>query len=135
MNTQSAQRLFVAPGQLVHLMSGGELTVTKGRVWMTRLGDLDDHLIEAGQRIRVGASEDAIIESWRPTDSARVQWVPQRQPLAVLAFAEVLRGFAGLAAGAARGFAALARSAASSASRAQGCISVGDSMASSGALK
>src|SRR5579871_3649855 len=101
MNTQSAQRLSVGPGQLVHLVSGGQLEVTEGRVWLTRLGDLDDHLIEAGQRIRVDAAQDAIIESWRPTDSARVRWVPQRQPLAALVLAEVLRV-------AARGFAALA---------------------------
>lgn len=142
MNTQIAERLSMAPGQLVHLFTGGELRVTEGRVWLTRSGDLDDHLIEAGQRIRLNGSEGAIIEAWQPAAGARVQWLPQRQPLPARAFAGALRGFAAVAFAAefgarvlARGFAALARNAASSARRAQGCISIGDSIASSGALK
>jgi len=79
---------------------GGELSVVRGRVWLTRDGDLGDHIVEPAHRVRLGAAENAFV--------------------------------AGLAAS---GFAALARNAAASARRAQGCISAGDSMASSGALK
>lgn len=142
MKTQSAQRLTVAPGELVHLLSAGELRVMEGRVWLTRAGDLDDHLLEAGQRIRLSAAQNAIIESWRPSDRAAVQWQPRPQALSALVLAEGLRGLATLAEGAervlragARGFGALARTAASSARRAQGCISIGDSIASSGGVK
>ncbi len=142
MNLQTVQELGVAPGQLLHLASGGELKVIEGRVWLTRRGDLNDHLIEPGQRIRIRGSEAAIIETWRPTDTARVQWSPRPQNVLSLAVAEVLRGLAYLAGGAERGLRtaagaldALARHAASSARRAQGCISAGDSIASSGALK
>ncbi len=135
MKKQSTQRLAVAGGQLVPLIAGGELKVIEGKVWLTRLGDLDDHLLEPGQKIRIRASEHAIIESWRPTDTVQVQWQPRPQTLPSLVLAETLRALAGLAAGVGLGFAALARSAASSARRAQGRICAGDSIASSGALK
>lgn len=124
---------------------GGELVVLQGRVWLTRggrTGDTGDHLVEAGQRVRLVAAQDAVIEPWDRDADAVVQWRPHPQGVLAAAQALVLRGlafFAGEAAlglrGLAGAFAALARSAASSASRAQGCISAGDSIACSGALK
>ena len=74
---------------------------------------------------RVGSGDQA----------ATVRWNPRRQSFVGVLFAAPLRGLAFAAGLMATGFAALARSAASMASRAQGCISTGDSMASSGALK
>jgi hypothetical protein len=124
---------------------GGELTVIEGRVWFTRgghTGDTGDHRLEAGQRLRLVAGQDAVIEAWDRDQGALVRWEPRSQGAIAAAQTLVLRGlafFAGEAAAALRGLAgglaALARSAASSASRAQGCISAGDSIACSGALK
>jgi len=124
---------------------GGELTVLEGRVWLTRgghTGDTGDHRLEAGQRIRLVAAQDAVIEPWDRDGAAVVRWEPLQQGVLATVQALVLRAlafFAGEAAlglrGLAGGLAALARSAASSASRAQGCINAGDSIACSGALK
>jgi len=123
-------------GDATHLgRLGGELTVVDGRVWLTRDNDLGDHVFEPGQRVRLGVDENVVIESLDSHGSVTVRWNPRRQSFVGALFAEPLRGLAFLAGAAARGFAALARSAAESACRAQGCISGGDSIASSGALK
>jgi len=123
-------------GDATHLgRLGGELTVVDGRVWLTRDNDLGDHVFEPGQRVRLGVDENVVIESLDSHGSVTVRWNPRRQSFVGALFAEPLRGLAFLAGVAARGFAALARSAADKACRAQGCISGGDSIASSGALK
>jgi len=123
-------------GDATHLgRLGGELTVVDGRVWLTRDNDLGDHVFEPGQRVRLGVDENVVIESLDRHGSVTVRWNPRRQSFVGAVLAEPLRGLAFLAGVAARGFAALARSAADSACRAQGCISGGDSIASSGALK
>lgn len=114
---------------------GGDLTVLDGRLWLTRDGDPGDHFVESGQRVRLAAGENAVIEPARSGESVALRWQPRRQSFVGALAAEPLRGLAFVAGVAARGFAALARSAAASASRAQGCISGGDSIASSGALK
>ena len=114
---------------------GGELSVLQGRVWLTRDGDLGDHRVESGERVRLGVAENAVIESWDSGQPVVVRWNPRRQTFFGALLAEPLRGLAFVTRLAAGGFAALARSAAASASRAQCCISGADSMASSGALK
>ena len=114
---------------------GGDLTVVDGSLWLTRNGDLGDHFIEPGQRLRLVANDNAVIEPALTGHSVTVRWQPRRQSLAGALVAQPLRGLAFLAGLAATGLAALARKAADSACRAQGCISAGDSMASSGALK
>ena len=126
----------VSSGQALQLgRLGGELTVVEGRVWLTRDNDLGDFVFEPGQRVRLAVGEHAVIESLDPAGSVTVRWNPRRQSFVGAVLAEPLRGLAFLTGAAARGFAALARSAADSACRAQGSISGGDSMASSGALK
>ena len=120
----------------VHLgRLGGELTVVEGRVWLTRDNDLGDHVVEPGERLRIAVGDNAVIEPVCRDATVTLRWTPRRQTFIGALLAEPLRGLAFLAGLAAGGFAALARSAAASASRAQGCISGGDSMASSGALK
>ncbi len=114
---------------------GGELTVVEGRVWLTRDNDLGDHVYGPGERVRLAVGENGVIESLDRAQAASVRWNPRRQSFVGALLAEPLRGVAFLTGLAARGFAALARSAAASACRAQGSISGGDSMASSGALK
>lgn len=126
----------VEPGQALHLgRLGGDLTVVEGRVWLTRDGDLGDHLVEPGQRVRLAVNDNAVIESWQRGEGAVLRWNPRRQSLFGAVFAGPLLGLAFATRLLAGAFAALARSAAASASRAQGCISGADSIASSGALK
>ena len=142
MKTHTTQHVALSPGLAIPLGRGGDLEVAQGVVWLTRRGDPNDHVLTAGQRFRLGSFEDAVIESWQPSATAAVRWQPRRQDLTERLLAV---GFAGMAAlagaaeatlrAAAGRFAALARNAASSASRAQGCIKVCDSTASSGALK
>ena len=128
--------LALSNGQAMHLgRLGGELTVLEGRVWLTRDSDLGDHRVEAGERLRLAVGENAVIEPWDAGHAVSVQWKPRRQGFFGAVLAEPLRALAWALGALAGGFNALARSAAASASRAQGCISGGDSMASSGALK
>ena len=126
MNSQSQRILSLAPGEARRVGAGaGEITVLRGRVWLTgRCGPADDGdvVLSPGDTLRLGDAQGAVIESWRRGEGAELRWQPRAQRGG-------LAGFAGAF------FAALARTAASSASRAQGCISAGDSMASSGAVK
>ena len=134
LDRNSTQRLTAGQAlQLGHL--GGELTVLQGRVWLTRDNDLGDFVYERGQRVRLAVGEHGVVESLDADRPAVFRWNPRRQTFVGAVLAEPLRGLAFLTGAAARGFAALARSAAESACRAQGSISTGDSMASSGALK
>jgi hypothetical protein len=50
----------------------GEFVVTSGRVWVTRTGDLDDHVLEAGQRVVVGGGESLIVEPWHPDERTAI---------------------------------------------------------------
>jgi len=128
--------LALSTGQAMHLgRLGGELTVLEGRVWLTRGSELGDHRVEAGERLLLTVGENAVIEPWDAGHAVSVQWKPRRQGFFGAVVAEPLRALAWALGALAGGFNALARSAAASACRAQGCISGGDSMASSGALK
>lgn len=129
----------------------GELAVVSGRVWLTRRGHLVDDVLGAGEQVVLEPGDQALFEQFERGESALVEWRPYRRSavqmrrLTGLARGAATLGWGALAAGAAAvaevlrdaeaGFAALARRAACSARRAQGCISPGDSMASSGALK
>ena len=132
----AAAEQSIDAGHALHLgRLGGDLNVVQGRVWLTRNADPGDHLVEPGQCVRLGVAENAVIESLDGDRPAIVRWNPRRQAFFGAVLAGPLRGLAFVAGLAAGGLDALARSAAASASRAQGCISAGDSMASSGALK
>jgi hypothetical protein len=106
------QRLM--PGQARRVGPGaGELTVLSGRVWLTRPGDEQDCVLEPGQRLSVNGSERVVMESLDRATPASVAWRPHGSAFQRLG----LRGFL------AGAFDALARKAASSASRAHGCMS------------
>jgi hypothetical protein len=111
-------------------MVAGVLTVLAGEVWLTR--GAEDEFVAAGQTLRLRAG--AVIEALPTGGSAVLRWQPQAAP-AQRALAWVLRRFAAGFLRAAGGLGALARNAASMASRAQGCMATGDSMASSGTVK
>jgi Protein of unknown function (DUF2917) len=122
-------------GQPMRIDSGsGELGVLGGRVWLTRGGELEDHVLDAGQRIVLGPTDSVVVEQWQRDQPAIVDWQPRHQPaplmgllrgVAARALRMVAFGARGAATGlreAEAGFAALARSAAAMARRAQGCI-------------
>jgi len=127
MNTKPKDTVFhggtrrLLPGQALRLpRRGGELTVLRGRLWLTRDKDPGDHFISAGQRVRLGDHENAVIEPAQSTRGASLHWEPRRPALAGALLARPLGGAAFLAFVAARGFAALARKAAAAARRARG---------------
>jgi len=118
----------------------GWMSVQAGRTWITRDGDPDDHVLAAGQSLRLARGDIVTAEAWRPGEPAWLVWRPEpAQPLVfALAGGLVARLAAGLARGArglAGGLLALARSAEASACRAQRSICAGESMASAGALQ
>ncbi len=131
------------PGRAVRLgRRGGVLSIVEGRAWLTRGGELGDHLVVAGQHVQLGAWERAVIEPWDRDAAVALRWQPRGQRLPVALLGGPLRALAFAAGGLARALrgtaeasATLARHAASSANRAQGCIATCDSMASTGALK
>ena len=126
MNAQASEILSLPAGEARRVGAGaGELTVLRGRIWLTERcgpGDDGDRVLSSGDSLRLADAAAVVVESWRRGEGAVLRWQPRVQRA----------GLTGLAAGF---FAALARRAASSASRAQGCMSAGDSIASSGAVK
>ena len=115
------------------------LEARDGALWVTRIGDPEDHVLVRGERLAVGRGDDLLLQAWRRDQPAVWDWQPQaalahyglRREVLAWAWARVARGLRG----AAEAFAALARNAAARACRAQGCISTGDSMASAGTLQ
>jgi hypothetical protein len=56
--------------------SGGTLEVLHGRVWLTRAGDVDDHIVDSGETVTVPASGRAVVEAWDDAQPALVAWQP-----------------------------------------------------------
>jgi len=155
MNTQPRPGCFVAHQDAEFRLSAGrvvsvspwpgEITVVDGCVWLTQRGDPADHVLGPGQRWALSPAQGVVIEAHG--SSATVHWQARRQAFAPRVFlvaggATALRRVADFALAAAggldrlrAGFDSLARRAASSASRAQGCINSGDSMACGGAVQ
>ncbi len=127
--------------EMQHLRVTGAawLTAREGLVWVTRLGHLDDHVLQAGERLVLVPGEQVTVSALRAGQVALWDWTLAPPHLAQRRLrAATATGFAFAARvleRAAAGLAALARSAASMARRAQGCISCGDSMASAGTVQ
>jgi len=142
-----AQPRQVPLGGVLRLQArrSGWLAVQRGRVWLTRDGDADDHVLARGERIWLGAGEGLVVEPWQADAGAHLAWlhtvadeglVAQAAGLRREGFAaDAWRGAAAVLRGAAGRLLAAARSAEARASRAHGRISAGDSMASCGALQ
>lgn len=110
-------------GQALDLSgAAGRLSVRSGRVWFTRQGELDDHVLEAGDQVVVGRRDLAVVEGLRADEEARLAWQPARQRPGILA---VL--WAGVGAWQARKAAAMA-------GQTRG-MKPGDSMACAGTVK
>ena len=117
---------------------GGELAVLSGQVWLTRSRDPVDYVLAAGERVHIEPHRHVVVAAWDRSEWPTLAWQPDPsdatrhfavRDLRADVFAGALRGLAWVASTAAAGlrrgeagFAVLARSAASSASRAQGCI-------------
>ena len=61
---------------------GGRLEVLHGRVWLTRSGDLDDHVVETRRTLTVPAAGHSLIEAWDESEPALVAWQPTPSPIA-----------------------------------------------------
>jgi hypothetical protein len=115
------------------------LTTRAGSVWVTRSGDLQDYVLDAGQRLALARGDRIAVGAFDPRQPALWDWspmVPQRRYrlLREGAAAGLALAARGLRAGA-DGLAALASSAAAMACRAQGCMRAGDSIASAGTVQ
>lgn len=124
----------------------GWLRVRSGQVWLTASGDPSDHVLAEGEATWLAAGAQVVVEPWRAGEAALLAWdradgVPARPaqrlaaPRGVLPVDRPADRFAAALRAGFTAFAAAWRSAAPSASRAHGCISAGDSIASSGACQ
>ncbi len=136
MDSQASTVLSLAPGQARRMGEGaGEITILRGRVWLTTdagPGDDSDRVLSPGDSFAVADGQVVVAEAWGHGEAASLRWQPRRTVRQRLPRAGLAGAFFAAAFGA---FAARPRSAASTASRAQGCIKAGDSIASSGAVK
>jgi len=121
----------------------GRLVVASGRAWLTRQGDLDDHVLSAGQALHLHANEQVVVEPWVGGTPVRLWWRSDQPRTLALRVAEaalalragLARALAATLAAAGTRLLAWARTAEANASRAQGSISRGESSASLGALQ
>ncbi|CAN7536728.1 DUF2917 domain-containing protein [Polaromonas sp. LjRoot131] len=117
----------LVPGQALRLpRRGGELTVLRGRLWLTRHNDPGDHFIDAGQRLHLADHENAVIEPAGSAQGVILRWEPRCASFTGALLARPLSATAFVALMAARGFAALARKAAAGARRARGHDGIND---------
>lgn len=56
--------------------AAGVLTVLTGEVWLTRHADLRDHVLVAGDRMRLERADRALVEPLRPGVGASWTWEP-----------------------------------------------------------
>lgn len=142
---RTARRLRLDAVTRLQARQDGWLAVQEGRVWITRDGGGLDHVLQPGERFWLREGDALVIEPWRRGELACLGWqLPVAETVQRLApRARADAGFSGAAWGAVaralRGAAgrllAAARSADAMASRAQGSIRAGDSMASCGAAQ
>lgn len=133
----------VGQAQRLRVRRSGWLSVSQGQVWLTRDGDDADHVLAVGEPLHLHRGEAVIVEPWHVQQGAGLRWQQDAPYLQVrglrgragVALDAGLRGVAGLLRGAAGRLLLAARSAEAMASRAQGNICAGDSIACSGALQ
>lgn len=142
-----ARQLRLEGATRLHARAGGWLSVVDGRVWITHDGGGLDHVLERGERFWLAPGQGVVAEAWSAADGAQLAWAlpgqagaqePARRLAARPAEGLAEAGWRGVAAvlrGVAGRLLAAARSADAMASRAQGSIRAGDSMASCGAAQ
>lgn len=127
----------------MRVVQPGSLHVAGDAVWLTRDGEPDDHVLVAGQAMRLRAGDAVLVQPWTAGGVSRLVWQADQAPPRLSRWRAALSGlgarFFGEASDALRRasdrLAAWARNAEASASRAQGCMARGESIAASGALQ
>jgi hypothetical protein len=87
MHTQDIWSGLVSPGHRIETLlpggaivplgsGGGRLEILRGRVWLTRSGDIDDHIVDTGATVAVPAAGQSLVEAWDDTEPALVAWQP-----------------------------------------------------------
>lgn len=115
------------------------LRINCGAAWVTVQRTGCDHVMQAGEQLHIERGDHVVIESLH-AGHVKLDWqaAPCALSVAAQAWLQALRDLRGAAAllsrGLGGGFKALALTAHSSASRAQGRMASGESMASSGAV-
>ena len=66
--------LRLAGALALQARTGGWLQVQCGQVWITRSGDGLDHVLSAGQRLRLSRGERVVAEPWQAGQAARLAW-------------------------------------------------------------
>ena len=67
--------ITLRPGRVLRLGSaGGRLDVLHGRVWLTRAGDRDDHVVRRGESFSVPSSGRVLVETFDDDRPALVAW-------------------------------------------------------------
>ncbi|HEY6353735.1 MAG TPA: DUF2917 domain-containing protein, partial [Burkholderiaceae bacterium] len=85
--------LSTGAAKLLRARQAGRLTVSAGQIWLTRSGDLDDHVLAAGQALAIRAHEQVVVEPWLNGVPARLAWrSDQRRALAARAVDALVAG-------------------------------------------
>lgn len=60
--------LDLAPGTVLHLPTGHRLQfhLSRGRLWLTRSGDADDHFVTPGAAVDVDGADQVVVQSDGP---------------------------------------------------------------------
>jgi hypothetical protein len=77
--TQAQQyRTAATLGSTLHWRApgAGELVARDLPLWLTREGDLDDHVLQPGQSLRLRRGDDVVIEALRRAVPPAWDWVP-----------------------------------------------------------
>ena len=62
----------------------GWLLVDAGQVWITRTGDVADHVLAAGDALAVAPGQRLVVEPWRAGQVAHMRWAAGTLPPAAL---------------------------------------------------
>lgn len=103
----------------------GWLSVRQGRAWITRHGELDDWVVEAGTRLPLAGGADLLVGPWDGNEPVTVSW-ERVEPDAAAATGVLRRSAARALHGLAARLSAAARAVEAVARRAQGAGSAVD---------
>jgi hypothetical protein len=82
MNRHPETRLALDTVRRWRTARDGRLSVHGAAVWITRDGDLDDHVLQPGEDLRVRAGEQLTLEPWRHGTLASLRFEATPAPIA-----------------------------------------------------
>ena len=77
--------------RLLRTLRAGRLTVASGQVWLTRQGDLDDHVLSPGEAVCLRADERVVIEPWTSGTLVRLAWCSDQPRVRALRWVDAVR--------------------------------------------